>query len=247
MKPTLPTSLPWKSLLGAAALVGGLAPNALAQAKTLDLGPIFDKVVSGGPIMIPIGIASVLLLAFTLERAIRLRRDRIAPKALVASVEVALREGNLAKAKSLCASRPGPFASAIAAGLKRAPDGPSEVEKAVEDAAQREITVLRKNLRPFNVIATVSPLLGLLGTVQGMIQVFDVVAQEGALGNASLLSSGISTALITTFAGLCVAIPALLLHHFFTARIQRFADEVVRVHHDALAPAVAPRPAAAAA
>ncbi|HET6203540.1 MAG TPA: MotA/TolQ/ExbB proton channel family protein [Planctomycetota bacterium] len=223
-----------------------LAPSASAQTRFLDLGSLFDKTVAGGILMIPIGACSILLLAFALERALLLRRGRISPKPLLRRVEEALRRGDLDAAASLCGGSRSAFAAAIGAGLLRTEEGPAEVERTVEAAAQREITGMRKNLRAFAVITSVAPLLGLLGTVQGMIQVFDVVAQQGALGNASLLSGGISTALVTTFAGLTVAIPSLLLHQFFTARIQRFADEVVRVHHDALAPAVAGARAAAA-
>ncbi|MCI0588031.1 MAG: MotA/TolQ/ExbB proton channel family protein [Planctomycetes bacterium] len=230
----------------AAPLLSLLAPAAPSQGRFLDLGSLFDKTVAGGILMVPIGTCSILLLAYAFERAVVLRRSRLAPRGLVRGVEEALRRGDLAAAASLCRGGPSAFAAAIGAGLARTEEGPAEVEKAIEAAAQREINGLRKNLRAFAVITTAAPLLGLLGTVQGMIQVFDVVAAQGALGNASLLSGGISTALVTTFAGLTVAIPSLLCHQFFTARIQRFADEVVRVHHDVLVPALTGSRAAAA-
>ncbi len=233
-------------LLSQLPLLSLLSSPAPAQGRFLDLGSLFEKTVAGGLLMIPIGACSILLLAFALERAIVLRRSRLSPKGLVRGVEDALRRGDLDRAASLCDGAPSSFAAAIGAGLARRSEGPGEVEKAIEAGAQREINGLRKNLRAFSVITTAAPLLGLLGTVQGMIQVFDVVAAQGALGNASLLSGGISTALVTTFAGLTVAIPSLLCHQFFTARIQRFADEVVRVHHDVLAPALAGSRAAAA-
>jgi len=234
--------------LGVLLALAAIASAGWTQGRILDLGNAYDKILAGGPLMIPIGIASVLLLALTIERAVRLRRARITPRVQIREVEDALRSGDLSRARTACDARSNPFSAAIGAGLRHASDGAPEVEKAVEAAARREITILRRNLRPFSVIASVAPLLGLLGTVQGMIKVFDVVAEEGALGNAGLLSSGISTALVTTFAGLSVAIPALLLHHLFTSKIQRFADEVLRVHHDALGPAIAagiPREAAA--
>ena len=219
---------------------------ASAQSRFLDFGSLFDRTVAGGVLMIPIGACSVLLLGFALERALLLRRARIAPKDLTRALEEALNRHDLEAAAALCREKPSPLGRAIAAGIGRLDAGPAEAERALEAAAQKEITALRKNLRAFAVITSVAPLLGLLGTVQGMIQVFDAVAKQNALGQGSLLAGGISTALVTTFAGLVVAIPSLLLHQFFTSRIQRFADEVVRLHHDSLAPAAAARARAAA-
>jgi biopolymer transport protein ExbB len=123
----------------------------------------------------------------------------------------------------VCAEQPHPQARILEAGLKRNGAPTLEVEKAVEDAGARELRRLNARLRPLAVVGVLAPLLGFLGTVFGMIQAFIDIALEDGLGRPELLAAGISQALVTTAAGLCVAIPAQAAYFWFRARVERFA------------------------
>ncbi|MCB9916594.1 MAG: MotA/TolQ/ExbB proton channel family protein [Planctomycetes bacterium] len=116
-----------------------------------------------------------------------------------------------------------PLTRILGAGLARAGGGAVAAERAAEDAGRREVRRLTGGLRPLVVVAMIAPLLGLLGTVWGMILAFTRIAQEDGLGRPELLAGGISQALITTAAGLAVAIPTQALYYYFRARIDRFA------------------------
>ena len=147
--------------------------------------------------------------------------------------------GGPAAALEVCRRRERPLARVLAAGLARTGAPDPEVEKAVEDAGEREVKRLSANLRPLVVIGMIAPLLGLLGTVWGMIEAFSSIAFQGGLGKPELLASGISQALVTTAAGLAIAIPAQALYYYFKGRIDRFVRGVEDVYlelEDKLAP-----------
>ncbi|MCL4157087.1 UNVERIFIED_CONTAM: hypothetical protein GTU68_055810 [Idotea baltica] len=124
---------------------------------------------------------------------------------------------------ALCNKTRKPLLRILGAGLGRSKGTHEESEKAAEDAGRRELTRLASGLRPLVVVATIAPLLGLLGTVWGMIEAFANIASKDGLGRPELLAGGISQALVTTAAGLAVAIPTQAFYYYFRGRIDRFA------------------------
>ena len=182
----------------------------------------------GGPLMIPIGICSVILLVFVFERAISLRRGRVIPRPFVKRFLQQLRDGQLGpeSALELCDTNPSPVADVFAAAIRKWGRPAVEVEQAIIDAGERVTNELRKYLRVINGISTVSPLLGLLGTVVGMIQTFNTIAVGDAMGRPEMLAGGIGQALLTTAGGLCVAIPALIVYLWFVGRVDRLVMDI---------------------
>ncbi len=174
--------------------------------------------VKGGEFMWPILIASVVGLAFVFERFVSLRRKSIFPKQDVEALAALVDAGQLEEAIAYCDAHPTSLARILHACLMRADCEGFEMEAALEEAGARVLYDLRRGCRPLGIIAELAPLLGLLGTVTGMIEAFDVVAQENALGQAELLAGGISKALLTTAFGLCVAVPALLFYQYFRSK-----------------------------
>ena len=147
-----------------------------------------------------------------------LRRARIIPRPFVKRILEQLKSGELEKREAyrICKENKSPIALVLAAGIRRWGKPAQEVEKAIVDAGERLGNKLRKYLKLFNGISTITPLLGLLGTVIGMIQSFKAIVVTGAMGKPELLAAGISQALVTTAAGLTVAIPALIAHIYFS-------------------------------
>jgi biopolymer transport protein ExbB len=186
---------------------------------------LWDLAVQGGLFMIPIGLASIVVVAFTLERVIGLRLSKIMPPELL----VDLRKLNAGsgidprEAYGICQKYPSPLANAVQAAVLKVGRPHAELEKSVEDAVARESADMSRNFRPINVVATIAPLLGLIGTVQGMIQAFMVISSTTSTGTAKAqeLAHGIYTALVTTFAGLVVAVVAVLLANFLEGRLDR--------------------------
>lgn len=182
----------------------------------------------GGPLMIPIALCSFLLLVFVFERIISLRRGRIIPRPFVTRFLEQLTEGQLERATALelCDQNRSPVAEVFAAAVRKWGRPSVEVEQAIIDAGERVTNELRKYLRVINGICTVSPLLGLLGTVTGMINCFNTIATANAMGRHELLAGGIGEALLTTAAGLCVAIPAMIAYLYFVSRVDRLLTEI---------------------
>ncbi len=182
----------------------------------------------GGWMMYPIAICSFILTVFTFERLINLRTGRVIPRPFVKRLIEQLHQQQIDKdeALELCERNPSPIASILTAAVKKYGRPAVEVEQAVLDAGERESNLLRRNMRLLNAISNVSPLLGLLGTVLGMIQAFNDIASAQAMGRPDLLAGGISQALLTTAAGLLVAIPAYLLYMFFLGRTDKLIMEM---------------------
>jgi biopolymer transport protein ExbB len=202
-------------------------------------GPVTDQepiptkdmlsiVKDGGPLMIPIGLCSLILVAFVFERTISLRRGRVIPRPFVKRFLKQLREGELdrQKALALCQDSRSPVAEVFAGAVRKWGRPAVEVEQAIIDSGERVTNGLRRYLRVINGVATVTPLLGLLGTVVGMIRAFNNIATADALGRPELLAKGISEALLTTAAGLTVAIPALIFYLFFVSRVDRLIIDI---------------------
>ncbi|MCA9189529.1 MAG: MotA/TolQ/ExbB proton channel family protein [Pirellulaceae bacterium] len=189
---------------------------------------LFSALRDGGPIMIPIAGCSFLLFVFIFERAISLRRGRVIPRHFVRRFIQQLQEDELDQQEALvrCRENRSPVAEVFAAGVMKWDKPSVEVEQAIIDAGERAANGLRSYLRLFNGISTISPLLGLLGTVSGMISAFNCIAAADAMGRPELLATGISQALLTTAAGLTVAIPAIVAHLFFSSRVDRLVMDI---------------------
>lgn len=179
---------------------------------------MLEIVQAGGWLMIPILLCSVVAAAICVERVWTLQRSRIAPHNLLTQVWTALRNREMSADKVAELRASSPLGLVLAAGVANARRGRDVIKEAMEEAAAQVTHDLERYLTSLGVIASVAPLLGLLGTVVGMIQTFTALMLEGA-GNSSALAGGISTALITTAAGLFVAIPALMFHRFLERRV----------------------------
>jgi biopolymer transport protein ExbB len=184
---------------------------------------LFSTIKDGGYLMFPLLACSFTLLVFTFERAISLRRGRIIPRPFVKRFIHQLESGQLDKEQALliCAENSSPVAKVFTAAVKKWGRPAVEMEQAIMDAGERGANELRKFVRVFNGLATVSPLLGLLGTVFGIIRAFNDIAVSDAMGRMEMLSTGISEALFTTAMGLSVAIPAVCLYMYFTSCVDR--------------------------
>lgn len=182
----------------------------------------------GGILMYPIAGCSFVLLAFAMERAFYLRRGRVIPKPFVRRAMEVLEQQQIDReeALALCEENGSPIADLFSAAIKKWGRPCVEVEQAVLDCGERISTSLRRYLRVMNAISNVSPLLGLLGTVLGMIEAFNAIASADAMGRPELLASGISQALLTTAAGLVVAIPAYLAYMFYLGRVDYLIIEM---------------------
>jgi biopolymer transport protein ExbB len=199
------------------------APVATPPAQSLD--SLFDMIIGGGPVMIPIALCSVIALAYSVERWVRLTPFKLGGKSFARELIAGLRDGGRERGLALCQGKRTPLARIMGTALERWDKPFLEVEKAVEDAGAREVRHLAVNLRPLIVVAAIAPLLGLLGTVWGMIQAFSTIAMRDGLGKPEMLASGISQALITTAAGLAIAIPTQAAYFYLKARIERFSRQ----------------------
>lgn len=191
---------------------------------------MFELLKAGGILMVPIVVCSILALAIILERFWTLREKRVAPTQSINELWrwIKKKELNGRKLKALQASSP--LGRILAGGLINAKHGREIMKESIEHEASQVIHELERFLNPLGTVATITPLLGLLGTVIGMIKVFAEIQLAG-VGNAGNLAGGISEALITTAAGLSVAIPALIAHRYFIRRVDAL---VVNMEQEAI-------------
>jgi biopolymer transport protein ExbB len=171
----------------------------------------------GGIVMPAILIASIVAFAFAIERGVALRGSIQTPHGLPDELFTRMTRGGMGAAVSLVEGREGVLARVLSAALGRVSDGRAGMEEAAAAESYRALYALRRNIRPVGIVANAAPLMGLLGTVLGMIQAFDSVS-GGGLGSGEELARGIAKALLTTGAGLIVAIPALLVYHYLRWR-----------------------------
>ena len=190
---------------------------------------MLELIQAGGWLMVPIILCSVVAAAICVERFWTLQAARVAPKQLVAQVWGMVKKSDIDPQKLRDLRNQSPLGQIFAAGLANARRGRDVMKESMEEAADVVMHELERYLTPLGTIASIAPLLGLLGTVVGMIQVFTVLMLEGT-GNANSLAGGIAQALITTAAGLFVAIPALMFHRFFLRRVD---DLVVTLEQEA--------------
>lgn len=185
----------------------------------------YETLRQGGWPMIPIGICSVVALTIILERLFVLRRGRIIEENIRRVIENYSGEESADTASRVCASARSPFARIVEEVLRNRYLDHTRAFTALETAGRTQVGRLERGLTVLEIVAGISPLLGLLGTTLGMVTVFDAIASEG-VGNPQVLSDGISKALITTVAGLCVAIPSLAFHSFLSRRVEDLATEM---------------------
>jgi biopolymer transport protein ExbB len=214
---SLPLMLAWADFVWAA-----------AKKKTESGWTILSVIDKGGPMMYPILFASILMFGIAIERFYTLRRKKIINPDFLNKVRSHWNWKDIHLGLQLCKTYDNSLSRILKAGLLRFGGKVDEVERAIEGAGQHEASLLTSNLRVLGAIANITPMLGLLGTVFGMIKAFNVISQSGT-GNPGLVASGISEALITTAAGLVVGIPALALYHYFRGRIERFVFEMEEV------------------
>ena len=190
--------------------------------------------IAGGPLLIPIVLCSFVLMLVVFERTIALRRSRVVPHLFVERFLLQISEGAVDRngALELCDENSSLVADVFASALRKWGKPAVEVEQAVLDEGERAANSMRRFLRVINGISTVCPLFGLLGTVWGMIEAFNEIASSSAMGRPELLAGGIGTALMSTAAGLCVAIPALILYLYFIGRVDALVMEIDRDGQD---------------
>lgn len=184
-----------------------------------------------GVFVYPLGITSIIVVWFSIERLVVLRSSRVIPRHFVKRFLDQLEQGQL-DAKSgirLCEENNSPIASIFLHGLRKWGKPSVEVEQAIIDGGERQVSQLRKHLRVLNGAATVAPLIGLLGTVVGMIESFNQLAVQKGGGRTEELAAGIGLALLTTAVGLLIAIPALILYMYLAGRVDGLIIEMDRL------------------
>ena len=193
--------------------------------KLIPTGNLLGTIRNGGLLMVPLLGCSFALAVFGIERAVNLRTGTVVPTIFTSRLIAELQNKSISRGAALdaCDENGSPAARVFAAAIRRWGRPAVEIEQAAIDACERELNRLRRYRRVFNSVATISPLLGLLGTVFGLIRSFNEVAAAGAMGRPDLLAGGFGEALITTAMGLLVAIPAMILHSYFTSRVDRLA------------------------
>jgi len=207
---------------------------------------MFEFFLKGGPLMWPILLCSIISISIILERfyhfyvASPVRNITISNGVkekipnIFSRVKNLLKDGKADEALKLCENTSGPIAHILAIGVYIRERSIEEKEKIIARAGSRTIRQLDKNLRGLAVIGNIAPLLGLLGTVTGMIRAFMKIQRLGGIVDASVLAGGIWEALITTAAGLSVAIPTLVAYHYFEGRIDNIASQIKDVASELL-------------
>ena len=173
-------------------------------------------------------LASIIALWFAIERFVVLQRNRVIPRHFVERFLQHLEQGKLTRddALRLCEENGSPLATVFSHGIRKWGKPSVEVEQAIIDGGERQVSMLRKHLRVLNGVATITPLIGLLGTVCGMILAFDEIATSDAMGKADKLGSDIGLALVTTAAGLSIAIPSLITYMYLAGRVDALVMEM---------------------
>ncbi len=189
--------------------------------------------IAGGLVMIPLGILSVLGVAVAIEKILTLRPSRVILRDIVNTIESVNTPSDIPMALKICERYNSPFANVIRSGLESAGEPLTIVRQIMEDTGRREVKRLERYMVILETVAAASPLLGLLGTVLGMIKVFSVISIAG-VGQAGLLSGGIAEALITTAFGLSIGIPALVAFNLLDTRIDTLIVKIDTYSHQLL-------------
>lgn len=196
---------------------------------------LFESLAKGGPMMIFIGMCSIVTVTIAIERWIRLNDNRILPEELRLHILNLLRKRRYTDALLECEGRDEIGIEVIRSGMENAGASRDILKEHFENAGRQANQVLNRWLGSLATVASISPLLGLMGTVMGMIRVFRVISVQG-VGDPGALSGGISEALLTTAAGLAVGIPSLIIHNYYVQRVEqanyrleKFASDVLEL------------------
>jgi len=192
---------------------------------------MFDVIHKGGPLMYLIILCSIIALAVVIERLWHLYRAKINTQEFMQDLSRHIRKNKIVEAIDLCDQTPGPIASTLKAGILKHDRARDDIKEAVQDASLDEVPRLEKNLGVLATIAHITPLLGLLGTVAGMIKCFQAIQAKASAFNPISpgdLAEGIWMALITTAAGLTVAIPTLVAYNYLVSRVNNFVLDMER-------------------
>jgi biopolymer transport protein ExbB len=222
------------ALVALPALVSPCAAQEAVTGATQGAEPsrsLWDMFAAGGPLVIPILVCSLVLLAVVFERTFSLRRGRVVPRVFIERFLLQIGEGAIDKTEALerCGQNGSHIARVFEAAVWKWGKPAVEIEQAVLDEGERVANEMRRYLRVINGVSTVCPLFGLLGTVLGMMESFEVISKSAAMGRAELLAGGIGSALISTAAGLTVAIPALILYLWLVGRVDGLVMEIDRL------------------
>lgn len=197
---------------------------------------MFDLLLKGGPILWVILLLAVPVLAIVIERLLYFRRISTDEDKLFARVKGAIEKGHYDEALAICDTVEAPLGGLIRAGIENRALPEAELREAVRDAAVKELPQIERSIQSVNVIANISPLLGLLGTVSGIINSFNVLGNFGSVSDPSVLAKGISEALLTTAAGILIAVPAMIAYAALSGlangvitRLEGQANDLVRV------------------
>ncbi|OIO79604.1 MAG: biopolymer transporter ExbB [Candidatus Omnitrophica bacterium CG_4_8_14_3_um_filter_43_15] len=196
---------------------------------------MIDWVQKGGPVMYPIILCSILAFTIVIERLYHLRRAKIDTRKFMDEIANILRRNKIMDAVELCDKTPGPIPYILKAGIMKHDRPRAEIKEAIEDAGLYEVPRLEKNVTVLATIAHIAPLLGLLGTVTGMVRCFQTIQQKSTAFHPVSpgdLAGGIWEALITTVAGLSVGIPTLVAYNYFVNRISNFVLDMEKAAID---------------
>ncbi len=195
---------------------------------------MFEFFLKGGLLMWPILLCSIISIAIILERAYHFFQARTKIPNIFSRTKSLLKDGRPDEALKLCESTSGPIAHILAIGIHIRKRSLEEKEQIIVRAGSRLIRQLDRNLRGLAIIGNITPLLGLLGTVTGMIRAFMKIQELGGRVDASVLAGGIWEALITTAAGLTVAIPTIVFYHYFEGRVDDIMSQMKEVGSELL-------------
>lgn len=210
-----------------------------------DAEGLIEWLIAGGPVMIPIGIASVVGLAAFIERLWSLRRERVVPRAFCVELIELVRQHRYDDALTLCRKRDVSISRIFEVAIEARGESRERIKERIEEVGRREAAELERYVPVVATIASIGPLLGLLGTVLGMIMTFEAI-EGGGMSQMQFVAGGIGQALITTFGGLVVAIPAVVGHRYLMTRVESLVVDLEEISLGvidllaAAAPATAP-------
>jgi len=195
---------------------------------------MIELISKGGFMMYPLLLASIISLAIIIERLAFFHKNLIDERRLMEQLSLEIKHKNYSAALQICQRYQGPVARILSSAIKKFPDGNYEdIEKTIEKETLNEIPAIERYIPGLAVIASVSTLMGFTGTVTGMIRAFGDIAARG-VSSPAVVASGISEALITTAAGLIIAIPTMLFYHYFTYRVGRLTFEIEKCANELL-------------
>lgn len=197
----------------------------------LSKGGLWELFIRGGPVMWPILICSVVALAVVMDRVYHLHKAKIDTDRFLETISASLRRNRVVEAIDLCGQTPGPIAHILKAGIMKHDRTREEVRDAIEEAGVQEVSRLERYLAVLATVSQIAPLLGLLGTVTGMVTAFQIIQEKATAMsqvNPGDLAGGIWEALLTTVFGLCVAIPTLIAYNWLTHWVNYFVLDMER-------------------